>query len=113
SPKGKRIRQLVMSARDFVAPIEIRRHVADGRRLVETIKPDLVHALRIPYEGMFAAMITPPHIPLLVSIWGLDLELQAVRNPLVASLTRSTLKRANGLLADCQRDIQISTKWGF
>lgn len=113
SPKGKHLRKWAMGARDFIAPIEIRRHVKAGKRLVQSINPDLVHALRIPYEGMFASLITPPDIPLLVSIWGLDLELQATQNPLMSSLTRDTLRRTDGLLADCSRDIRLSANWGF
>ena len=31
------------------------------REIIESIKPDLIHALRIPYEGMLAAY-TPPDI---------------------------------------------------
>lgn len=49
--------------------------------LISDIQPDIVHAMRIPYEGMLAALagssLTDPHFPLLVSIWGNDFTLHA------------------------------------
>ena len=83
------------------------------RRLVDTAHPDLIHALRIPFEGMVAAAACPPGVPLAVSIWGNDLTLQAPRNPLIARATRRVLARAELLFADCQRDLDLAKTWGF
>lgn len=85
---------------------------AQYRTLVESIQPDLVHALRIPFEGMLAAA-TPPGIPLLVSIWGNDLTLHARGSLPMRQLTRRTLLRCQGLFADTSRDIQLAQDWGF
>jgi glycosyltransferase involved in cell wall biosynthesis len=71
-----------------------------------------VHALRIPYEGMVAALADPT-IPLIVSVWGNDFTLHAVSNSKMGALTRQTLKRTNALLADCQRDIRLAKEWGL
>ena len=71
-----------------------------------------MHALRIPYEGMLAA-VTPVHIPFLVSIWGNDLTLHARTAPLMASRTRQALERADGLLADARRDLRLAREWGL
>jgi hypothetical protein len=76
------------------------------------VQPDLVHALRIPYEGMLASF-TPPGVPLAVSIWGNDLTLHAGGSPAMADLTRRTLKRASALIADAARDIRLGRAWGF
>lgn len=82
------------------------------RAQVERIQPDLVHALRIPFEGALAAA-TPPGIPLAVSIWGNDLTLHAGQTRSMAHLTRAALARADGLHADALRDLNLATAWGF
>jgi glycosyltransferase involved in cell wall biosynthesis len=68
--------------------------------------------MRIPYEGMLAAM-ADPHAHLLVSIWGNDFTLHAPATPRMGSYTRQTLQRADALHADCQRDIRLAWNWGF
>ncbi|HEX8246398.1 MAG TPA: glycosyltransferase family 4 protein, partial [Longimicrobium sp.] len=99
----------------WVAPLEVRRWVGRVRALVERIDPVLVHAMRIPYEGVLAALAlegTPR--PLLVSVWGNDLELWAARYPLVARLTRRVLARADALHPDCLRDLHLAAeRWGW
>jgi glycosyltransferase involved in cell wall biosynthesis len=88
---------------------------AAGRRLVELskrIKPDLVHAMRIPYEGMLAAKADQP-IPLVVSVWGNDFTLHARANPWMAKYTRTALQRAAALHTDCRRDRRLAGEWGF
>jgi glycosyltransferase involved in cell wall biosynthesis len=83
------------------------------RRLVNSVQPDLIHALRIPYEGIVATAACPPNVPLAVSIWGNDLTLQASANPLIARATRKVLARADLLYADCQRDLDLAKAWGL
>ncbi|MFQ5616398.1 MAG: glycosyltransferase family 4 protein [Anaerolineales bacterium] len=86
-----------------------------GRRLNEiiaTIRPDLVHAMRIPYEGMIAALAQPA-VPLLISVWGNDFTLHAVSNPIMARYTRLALRRADALHTDCHRDLRLGYEWGF
>jgi len=81
-------------------------------RLVRKVSPDVVHALRIPYEGMLASF-TPLDVPLILSTWGNDLTLHAAATARMSTLTRQALQRADGLLADCQRDIRLAQSWGF
>jgi glycosyltransferase involved in cell wall biosynthesis len=59
------------------------------------------------------AEATPPGIPLVVSIWGNDLTLHARGSLLMASRTRRTLRRAQGLMADAGRDLRLGKEWGF
>ncbi len=78
----------------------------------QNIQPDLVHAMRIPYEGMAASM-AKLETPVLVSVWGNDFTLHARSNPWMGALTRKTLQKASALQSDCQRDIRLAHAWGF
>ena len=105
-------RPALLAARAWLAPMTLRKYQTRFMSIVNDIQPDLVHALRVPYEGMLAA-VTPADIPFLVSIWGNDLTLHTRTSPLMASRTRQTLKRADGLLADAHRDVQLAKNWGL
>jgi len=98
--------------RYYVGPFSLAFYQMRYRTLVAEIQPDLVHALRIPFEGMLAAA-TPTEIPLVVSTWGNDLTLHAPGSFLMSRLTRITLNRADGLITDTQRDARLSKEWGF
>jgi glycosyltransferase involved in cell wall biosynthesis len=107
-----RFRSLFMAGRYLFGPLSLLKYGPELRKLVKELKPDLVHAMRIPFEGMLASY-TPPEVPLVISIWGNDLTLHGQGSPWMRSLTRRTLTRANGLLADARRDIRLSYQWGF
>ena len=109
---ARRFRNLFVSARYIAGPLTLSYYGPRFRRLVRSVQPDLVHALRIPFEGMLAAY-TPKEVPFVVSIWGNDLTLHAQRTQWMARLTRWTLRRANGLVADARRDIRLGREWGF
>ena len=85
--------------------------------LISNIKPNLVHAMRVPYEGMLAALATEslpgPRPPLLVSIWGNDFTLHAPATRRLTALTRQTMQKADALHTDCQRDFTLAVSWGF
>lgn len=99
--------------RAWFVPLELRLHAKYARRIIEQIRPDLVHAMRIPYEGMLAAISVPEDVPLIVSIWGNDFTLYADRYPLVGWRTRQVMRRADGLHPDCYRDLRLAHQWGF
>ena len=107
-----RFRSGMVSARYLVGPATLPFYGRRFRRLVMELQPDVVHALRIPFEGMLAAY-TPPWVPLMVSIWGNDLTLHASHNNAMRRRTQATLQRANGLIADAKRDIRLGMEWGF
>ena len=98
--------------RYILGPASLPAYQGRYRSLVTSIRPDLVHAMRIPFEGMLAAA-TPDSIPLVVSIWGNDLTLHANGSAWMKRLTRRVLERSDGLLADAQRDIRLGLEWGF
>jgi len=84
--------------------------------VIERVQPELIHAMRIPYEGMLAAdavaaLKNPP--PLLVSIWGNDFTLHAESSPLMRHYTGWTVRVADAIHADCRRDLRLARQWGF
>ncbi len=98
--------------RHFLGPLTISRSSKKLRGLIEQVKPDLVHAMRIPYEGMLAAD-SYTGVPLLVSVWGNDFTLHASSTSLMDHYTRWTMNVADALHADCYRDVRLAKQWGF
>ena len=112
--RSGRLSNLSTFARFWLAPLEIGWHLRRARKLILQLAPDLVHAMRIPFEGMLAARATPPQTPLLISVWGNDLTLFASRYPLAAWRTKTALARASALHTDCLRDLSLASRaWGF
>jgi glycosyltransferase involved in cell wall biosynthesis len=107
-----RYRRLFQKSRYVLGPLTVRFYSGRYRRLIAEIKPDLVHALRIPFEGMLASY-TPPDVPLAISIWGNDLTLHGRRSAIMRRWTKQTLRRADGLIVDVQRDLRLSREWDF
>ena len=106
------LRSRLRLLRYYLGPFSLAFYQGRYRALVAEIQPDLVHALRIPFEGMLATT-TPAEIPLVVSTWGNDLTLHARGSFFMSRLTRSTLNRADGLITDTQRDIRLGHERGF
>ena len=107
----QRWRSILRRVRYVFGPISLPAYQKRFRQIAAEIRPDLVHALRIPFEGMLAEA-TPEGIPLVVSTWGNDLTLHARGSILMSRLTRRTLHRANGLITDTARDIRLACEWG-
>jgi glycosyltransferase involved in cell wall biosynthesis len=113
SPRALGLRTLI---RQWIGPLGISRSAIKLRAFIKEVQPDLVHALRVPYEGMLAAsalqgLVSRP--PLLVSIWGNDFTLHAPSSPLMGYYTRKTMKAARALHADCARDVRLARVWGL
>ena len=107
-----RFRPFFQAMRYTLAPMTL---PAAGRKfanLVRQIRPDVVHALRVPFEGMLAAY-TPSAFPLIVSTWGNDLTLHAQATARMTQLTQKALQRADALIVDCRRDLRLANAWGF
>ncbi len=107
--RGLRLR---LAVRQWLGPLTVDHAASSLRSLVDALRPDLVHALRIPFEGMVAARASSG-FPLLVSVWGTDFTLHAQASPGMSLLTRRTLHSAAGLHADCRRDLGLASRWGF
>ncbi|MEN8241871.1 MAG: glycosyltransferase family 4 protein [Chloroflexota bacterium] len=98
--------------RQWLGPFTLGNAARQLSEIIEEINPDLIHAMRIPYEGMLAVMATPKQ-PLIVSVWGNDFTLHARSNPVLGRYTRRTVKRVTALHTDCQRDLTLASNWGF
>jgi glycosyltransferase involved in cell wall biosynthesis len=106
-----RLRTLI---RQWLGPLTLTSAASKLRPIIEQIGPDLVHAMRIPYEGMLAGLaMNNLSMPLLVSVWGNDFTLHAPATPLMGRHTRQALQRADALHADCFRDVRLAREWGF
>lgn len=98
--------------RQWFGPLTIRRASQRLREYIERVKPDLVHAMRVPYEGMMAADAYNG-TPLLVSIWGNDFTLHAPSTRLMSHYTNWTMQVSDALHADCHRDVRLAHEWGL
>ena len=86
------------------------------RAFIEEVEPDIVHAMRIPYEGMLTAAALQGHgarPPFLVSVWGNDFTLHAPSTPLMKMHTRRVMKSVDALHADVERDVRLARQWGL
>jgi len=106
-----RFRPLLLKLRSYLTPILINHYQKQFLEIANHLKPDMIHALRIPFEGILASS-APGFMPLVVSVWGNDLTFHAHTSPFMGTWTRKTLSRADGLMADTRRDIEIADKWG-
>jgi len=98
--------------RQWLGPLTLSSAAQQLSRFAREIRPQLVHALRIPYEGMLAAK-AELNAPLVVSVWGNDFTLHAPASPLMRRCTRQTLAAAQALHADCERDVRLARAWGL
>ncbi len=98
--------------RHWFGPLFVARRASMLRGILRELGPDVVHALRLPFEGMLAAAANPSS-PLVISLWGNDLTLHAASTPLMRWTTWRALRRATALHADCRRDLRLAEHWGF
>ena len=114
---GAATMNLRTAIRHWIGPITLPKAARQLNEIIAEIQPDIIHALRVPYEGMLAStakkLMGEKFPPLLISIWGNDFTLHAPSSPLMRKYTRQTLKLASALHADCHRDIRLAEKWGF
>jgi glycosyltransferase involved in cell wall biosynthesis len=105
-------RPIVLKIRYLLGPHTLPYYGKKLQKIIAEIQPDMVHALRIPYEGMLA-VYTPRQIPLLVSVWGNDFTLHANANKKMVAFTQKVMQRSDGIIADTYRDIHLAHQWGF
>jgi glycosyltransferase involved in cell wall biosynthesis len=103
---------LRIAIRQWFGPLTIRRAANRLRGFIEKVQPDLVHAMRVPYEGMMAADAYNG-TPLIVSTWGNDFTLHALSTRLMSHYTRWTMQVTDALHSDCHRDVRLAREWGF
>ena len=113
SSRGLSLRTLI---RQWAGPLTIARSARKLRAFIQEVQPDIVHALRVPYEGMLTAsalegLVSRP--PFLASVWGNDFTLHAPSTPLMGYYTRKTMNAVLALHADCERDLRLAQTWGL
>jgi glycosyltransferase involved in cell wall biosynthesis len=114
---GRSIRRVIPLSlrtltRQWLGPLTLADSAKRLREVLAHIQPDMIHAMRIPFEGMLSAL-AEPKMPLMISVWGNDFTLHAPSTPMMARYTRLSLLRANVLHTDCQRDEKMARSWGF
>ena len=116
SSASSRTLSLRTKIRQWFGPATIPASARKLRQFIEEVKPDLVHAMRIPYEGMLTASALPTLVTrpaFLVSVWGNDFTLHAPSTPLMKYYTRNVMRSVNGLHADAERDVRLAHQWGL
>jgi glycosyltransferase involved in cell wall biosynthesis len=116
-PVGMRTR-----LRQMLAPASLPGAAKALKTVIEGLQPELIHAMRIPYEGMLASKAlklismekaSRRKLPLVISVWGNDFTLHANSSPSMLEHIRETLKRADGLHTDCERDRRLAVELGY
>lgn len=116
SSASSRTLSLRTKIRQWLGPVTIPASARKLRGFIEEVQPEIVHAMRIPYEGMLAAaalqgLVARPSF--IISTWGNDFTLHAPSTPLMRYFTRKTLKSADALHADANRDTRLAFEWGL
>ncbi|HAX70946.1 MAG TPA: glycosyltransferase family 4 protein [Anaerolineales bacterium] len=116
SSASSRTLRLRTKIRQWLGPVTIPASARKLRRFINEVQPDLIHAMRVPYEGMLAAealkgITNRPAF--LVSIWGNDFTLHAPSTPLMGWHTRRVMEAVDGLHADVARDVRLAREWGL
>jgi glycosyltransferase involved in cell wall biosynthesis len=102
--------------RQWLGPLTIPASARKLRAFIKEVQPEIVHAMRVPYEGMLTASALQglePHPSFLVSIWGNDFTLHAPSTPLMKIHTRRVMQSVDGLHADTERDLRLAREWGL
>jgi glycosyltransferase involved in cell wall biosynthesis len=109
----QRNRSMFQALRYSLGPLTFLFYRGQLRKIIQDTQPDLVHALRIPFEAMFVYRALPVYMPFVVSIWGNDLTLHAPKSQWMGFLTRQVLHRTDGLIVDVERDVALAQRWGY
>jgi glycosyltransferase involved in cell wall biosynthesis len=110
TPGARRLRNLRLLSEMLCRPL-VRAAI---KRSVRTFRPDIVHALRIPFEGMLSEpVLRTAQQPFIVSIWGNDLTLFAAGGRWFTRATKRVLASADALHCDCERDVRLARTLGY
>lgn len=112
--RGGRLWNAMVALRAKTAPRTAMRLVPELERIIDKVKPDLVHGIRSAFEGYMAsqALQNRPY-PFLMSTWGNDFTLYASQGGVLQKLTVAEMKRADGLHPDCHQDLALAENFGW
>jgi glycosyltransferase involved in cell wall biosynthesis len=114
--------ELRTQLRQLITPVSFNQAAESLSKEIERIQPDLVHAMRIPYEGIIASLAMEKirqssedtkKPRLLLSVWGNDFTLHARSTQTIEMHTRQALKNCDALHTDCQRDLNLAREFDF
>jgi glycosyltransferase involved in cell wall biosynthesis len=112
--RGSVLWKIAANLRNVSAPYIAQAQAPKVRKIILDLKPDVVHSLRIPFEGIIAALAMEGlPIPLIVSTWGTDFTMFAEANARIMSLSRRVLQRADAFQPDCRNDLTIAYELGY
>lgn len=116
SSASSRTLSLRTKIRQWLGPVTVPAAARKLRTFIQEVQPDIIHAMRIPYEGMLTAsaldgLVSRPSF--LVSIWGNDFTLHAPSTPWMKYYTRKVMRAVDGLHADVERDVRLAHEWGL
>lgn len=112
--RGSFLWKTLATLRNRLAPAMIKRKAQGLAAYIQKVNPDVVHAMRIPFEGLVAhAAVKIAKKPFVISTWGNDFTLFASRDPSIKTLTLDLLRDVNGLHSDCNKDVRIAHSWGL
>jgi len=109
------LRRKVASTQITHSLVQLVRRRARHRDIDQALRrfePDLLHALRIPYEGV-TALAFSDRLPVVVSAWGSDFVPQAASDPLLRRWVKKRLKNAGGLHYDSSPDLGRALAYGL
>lgn len=116
SSASSRTLSLRTKTRQWLGPVTIPAAARKLRTFIKEVQPDIVHAMRVPYEGMLTASALQGLVPrpsFLVSVWGNDFTLHAPSTPLMKYYTRKVMRSVDGLHSDVERDVKLAHAWGL
>lgn len=82
------------------------------KTIISSLDADVVHALRIPFEGIYAEGLGD-RAAKVISVWGNDFTLHTARSKWLCDSTLRVLKDCDGLHTDCARDLRLARSLGF
>lgn len=104
--------KLINYLRHRLVPLTLTKAAEEIKGYINSVKPDLIHAMRIPYEGMVLSKINAD-MPKIASVWGNDFSLHAPSTRTMRHLTINTLQSLDGLHTDCWKDLRLARLWGY
>jgi glycosyltransferase involved in cell wall biosynthesis len=111
---GRMIRSLA-SVQLFHSLVQLARGRGRRREILDAVlkeRPDLIHALRLPYEGV-TVLSMRTSVPRIVSSWGQDFLPQAKTDPLLRHWLRRYMRTVDGFQFDASQDLERARKFGL
>jgi glycosyltransferase involved in cell wall biosynthesis len=105
-------RSQFMKLRNIIGPLTLPFYARQVKKIIDEIQPDIIHGLRIPFEGLLAFQSMDDQA-LVISIWGNDLTFHASASKIMGKWAEKVLQKCDGLIADASRDIRLAKDWGL